>query len=324
MKKVIRSGLVLGLAIVLAFSAAACGDGSGGDGSDYPNKAIKFIVNYDVGGSTDLSMRALCTAAEKELGQTISVQNVSGGGGTAGIIQLMNSAPDGYTLGALTYAPMTLVPHQMELPYTPDSFDYILAHVNISYGIFVSAGSPYKTMDDMLAAAKDGKRVVFACPTITNQIPIIKLRDILGVDTLEYVTYESDSKAITAAMGGHVDAVCLPNTALEPFLQSNEMRMLACASGERYMGSPDTPTLIELGYDVTTESCYGVGAPAGLPEEVLEKLRSAFEKAYEDPDFQATMKNLNATIELKTGEEFKTFIQEGYDMNGEIIKALGL
>lgn len=291
---------------------------------DFPNQPITFIVNYDVGGSTDLSMRALCRAAEEELGQPITILNQAGGGGTAGIVKLQNSKNDGYTIGSLTFAPMTLTPHQMEVPYTVDDFDYIMSHVVVNYGIFVTPDSKYQTMEELIDAANAGERITFSCPSITNLIPIVQLRNELGIDNLETVTFESDTKAITAVMGGHVDAACIPHSGGESFLQSGEMLMIGSVSKDRFTGAPDAPTLLELGYNVEISSRYGVGAPKGVPENRLEILRDAFAKAFENQAYQEQMAKLKNTIEYQTGDEFEAVLKDGYEAGGKIIKELGI
>lgn len=299
-------------------------EGSAEIADGYPNKPITCIVNYDVGGSTDLSIRAICRAVEAELGQPITILNQSGGGGTAGIVKLQNSKNDGYTIGSLTFAPMTLTPHQMELSYTVDDFDYIMSHVVVNYGIFVTPDSKYQTMEEMIQAAKDGKRITFACPSITNVIPIVQLKNELGVDNMETVTFESDTKAITAVLGGHVDAACIPHSGGQSFLDSGEMMMLASVSKDRFKGAPDAPTILELGYNAKISSCYGIGVPAGVPEDRLEILRDAFAKAFENKEYQDQMEKLKNTIEYQTGDEFKAMLEEGYMLGGQIIEDLGI
>jgi len=153
---------------------------------------------------------------------------------------------------------------------------------------------------------------------------IVQLKNELGIDNLETVTFESDTKAITAVLGGHVDAACIPQSGGESFLQSGELMMIASVSKDRFTGAPDAPTMLELGYNVEIASCYGVGAPAGLPDNRLEILRDAFAKAFENQEYQDQMAKLKNTTQYQTGDEFKAMLEAGYETGGKIIEELGI
>ena len=143
------------LVLVLALALSLCACGSAG-GKEYPSGPITMIVNYSAGGGTDLAARALGDAAAEVLGTAITVSNVTGGSGTVGVTELANSKADGYTIGVATLSPLALVPWQLEVTYTPDSFKYICAFGQYGYGIVVAKDSPYQTLEDLIAAAKEG------------------------------------------------------------------------------------------------------------------------------------------------------------------------
>src|SRR5690625_882154 len=112
---------MLALIVVLA----ACGGNNDSDTEDaeaddsYPDKPVTLYVNYSAGGNTDLNYRKLADVAEKYLGEQIKVENITGGGGTTGVAELAKADPDGYTLGNVSMAPMTVTPHNQEVPYSP-------------------------------------------------------------------------------------------------------------------------------------------------------------------------------------------------------------
>lgn len=114
-----------------------------------------MIVNYSAGGGTDLSARAFGDAIAKALGGNITVTNLPGGTGSLGVTELANSKADGYTIGVATLAPLALVPYQLDVTYTPDSFQYLCAFGQYGYGIVVAKDSPYQTLDDLIEAAKE-------------------------------------------------------------------------------------------------------------------------------------------------------------------------
>ena len=143
--------LLLGVMMLMTIVFAPV---AGAAEADYPKGAITMIVNYSAGGGTDLAARALGDAAANILGTAITVSNVTGGSGTVGVTELANSKGDGYTIGVATLSPLALVPWQLEVTYTPDSFKYICAFGQYGYGIVVAADSPYQTLDDIIADAQ--------------------------------------------------------------------------------------------------------------------------------------------------------------------------
>ncbi|MDT8903445.1 Bug family tripartite tricarboxylate transporter substrate binding protein [Anaeroselena agilis] len=304
--------------LALVFTAG-CSDKKA---AKFPSEPITMIVNYGGGGGTDISARALAQAAEKHLGVPVTVINKAGGVGTTGIIELKNKKPDGYTIGVVTYAPLAIVPHQMKVPYTPEDFNYICAYGIYRYGLAVKADSPYKTVDDLVAAAAkkpDGMPYVasgYPQPFVYQKISELKKVKFVHVPT------KSGSETNTAVLGGHVESAVAVMSDLMPFVKSKEMRILASVSSARLEIAPDVPTLKEQGYDIAINSYMGVGVPKGVPADRLKVLREAFAKAFKDPEFQAVMKKMNVPANYIPGDEFGKICAEGYKESAENLKAM--
>ena len=288
----------------------------------YPARPISLTVNFGGGGGTDTSARILSKAAEKHLGVPISVSNKPGGLGTTGVVDLMQKKPDGYSIGVATYAPLAIIPHQMQLPYTPTDFDYILAYAQYRYGIFVNNSSPIKSLDDLVALAKT-KELTYAASGYPQPFAMQRISELKGVK-FNHMPVKSGADLNVQLLGGHVDVACAIVGDVIPLYKSGEVRILAVLSDERMADVSDVPTAKEQGYDVTLYSYMAIAAPKGMPADRLEALRTAFAEAHKDSEFQEVMGRLNIPAVYMTGDEFKKRVEEGYNDAKRDLKAMGL
>ena len=288
----------------------------------YPARPISLTVNFGGGGGTDTSARILSKAAEKHLGVPITVSNKPGGLGTTGVVDLMQKQADGYNIGVATYAPLAIIPHQMQLPYTPADFDYILAYAQYRYGIFVNSKSPIKSLDDLVAAAKT-KELTYAASGYPQPFAMQRISELKGVK-FNHMPVKSGADLNVQLLGGHVDVACAIIGDVIPLYKSGEVRILGVLSDERMADIPDVPTTKEQGYDVTLYSYMAIAAPKGMPADRLEALRNAFAEAHKDNEFQEVMKRLNIPAVYMTGDEFKKRVEEGYNDAKRDLKAMGL
>ncbi len=313
MKKATRiAALLLSLAMLLAL--CACGKG-GADTSKYPDGAITMIVNYSAGGGTDLAARALADAASKELGGAITISNVTGGSGTVGVTELANAKADGYTIGVATLSPLALVPHQLEVTYTPDSFKYICAFGQYGYGIVVAKDSPYQTLDDLIEAAK-ASPINYGATGYPQPFTMDDLAAATGA-TFNFVSYSSTTDLVTDVLGGFVPFAMCDMASFASYVKSGDMRLLASATDKHWDVAPDVQTLQEMGYDTTCNSYMGLCVPADTPDEIVEKLRDAFAKASEDETYKEILVNCNLTWAYMTGEEYETLVRDSDKEFGE-------
>lgn len=286
----------------------------------FPSGAITLVVNYGGGGSTDLSARALAKAAEAALGVPVTIENKSGGSGSTGVIEVQNSKNDGYTIGTLTYSPLAILPYQMTVPYTIDDFDFIMGYGEYRYGIAVKSDSPYNSIEDLVNAARENGGMAFSASGYPQPFAMQKIAEKEDV-VFNYVPFSSGSDAVTAVLGGHVEATVGIISSVVPFLETGELKLLASASSKRWDEVPDVPTLEELGYeDASIQSYVGLGAPKGISEENLKILRDAFAKAFEDQEFQDLMVKLQLPASYISGDEYKKLCQEGFEANKVLLE----
>lgn len=275
----------------------------------WPDREITLIVNYGAGGVTDVTIRALASEASKHLNVPIQIVNRPGGQGTAGPTFLSAQRSDGYTIGVTSFAPMAINPHMMDVTYKIDDFDYVGGFGRFRYGIAVAASSEIQSMEDLVEAAKN-RRVTFAASGPPNNLALSKLGNKLDV-RFQFVPFPSGAESVTAALGGHVDAVVQTPTEMMGLVEAGKLRVLASASPVRWTEKPDVPTLIDLGYDVSIDSWVGLAGPKGINPTRLAVLQKAFEQAAKSPEVAASFEKLGMAPEYMSGTNYQTFLQEG-------------
>lgn len=313
--------LTVGLAAALILGAFALA------GAEYPERPINLIANYSAGGGSDLSARALAKKAEKFLGQPIAVLNKAGAGGTIGIGAVAAAKPDGYTIGVTSFAPLTMAPHIHDVPYNPlSAFDYIMGYGQYLYGPAVRQDSPFKTLKDLVtfARANPGK-IKYSVVSLTapNNFGMVHLARAEKIQW-EPVVFKETLANVTACLGGHVDVVSQNPGDVIPHIRAGKLRLLASFSEVRWKWVGDAPTVRELGYSFDQTSWLALGAPKGIPKPILEKLREAFRKSMDDPEFLEIMERIFIPVAYRTPEQYQSLIEKGFLENEALVKELGL
>ncbi len=315
-----------GFIFVAVWTAVLFSGLSGSAWGEYPERPITMVCPY-AGGTADASLRALANHAEKTLGQPIVVNNKPGasGGLAAGLIAA--ARPDGYTIGMITFGPLTMGPHMWDIAYDPfKSFEYMLAFGKYMYGPCVRSDSPFKTLKDLIqhAKANPGKMkystVGLATPTHFGMMQLAKMEGIKW----DVVVFKEVQGAVSACLGGHVDIVSQTPSAVVPSIKAGQLRLLASMSDTRWKWVPDVPTVRELGYPFDVVSWLALATPKGVPKNIMDKLNHAFNKALEDPEFLKIMDRIYVPVVYRTADEFRKLVEEGYKENEKLIRELGL
>ncbi len=256
----------------------------------YPSKAVRIIVPYGAGGIADVTMRMVAQNLSQRFGQQFFVDNRPGAGGVVGMETAKEAAPDGYTLvmvgGGLTIAKALFksLPYNIETDFTPVS-------TTASYGLVIAtkAGSPYKTITDVIAAAKTHPGTLnFGTINAgsTQNLSAELFRISAGID-VTIVPYKTTPDLASAVLRGDVDVAFEYFVAFQSPISNGQMTVLATTGGERAANLPNTPTVIESGlpgYEVT--SWNGIAVPAGTPADIIATLNRAVEAALKSPDVQ--------------------------------------
>ena len=312
------------LAFAVAIIAIALGAGLA-NAQSYPSHPVTLIVPPGAGGGTDVLFRALAKATEPFLGQPVLVVNRPGAGGAIGTAEIARAKPDGYTIGAVLqqiYLPMM----RPELTYRVKDFTYIMM-VNIDPLVFTVKGdSKWKTMPDLIAAAKEapGKITIGNCGSGCNShIAAALMAKNAGI-TLTYVPFDGHAPGRTALLGGHLDVMMLtPGEAID-YVKSGQLRGLAVTSDKRFEGL-EVPTLKEAaGFDVVGVSWRSIGGPAGMPAEVVAKLADAFRKGMETAEFQEFAKKGGFPLVYMNSATMTAFIAKESAAWEQTLKDIGL
>ncbi|CAM3681541.1 MULTISPECIES: tripartite tricarboxylate transporter substrate binding protein [Halomonas] len=277
--------------------------------NDYPNKSIEVIVPFSAGGGNDTFVRALQPLLEEQLGETLVIRNIAGGGGAVGLSRGVASAADGYTMMAASTGMLSLEA-MGNVPFTHEDFDFIAKVVEEPYLLAVSSESPYQTVDSLIEAASSGSvRVGVSGIGSSAHITANAIANITS-SNFNLIPYPGGSEAISAVMGGHVEAVVLGGAELRSGLEAGRLNALATTYAERSDNLPDVPTFQESGYDLTISVWRGLVGPQGLPDDVKEQWVAAIQQIVEDGSYEETANNLGTELAPLYGDELDVFIDE--------------
>ncbi|MEW9672501.1 tripartite tricarboxylate transporter substrate binding protein [Ammoniphilus sp. 3BR4] len=315
--------------LALSIFITACGAGSNAPAKDaaakdtektaavgekYPDKPIKLIVSFAAGGGMDTGARILTPYLEKELGVPVVVENKPGAGGWVGWQELVQSKPDGYTIGYLgTPNLMTgYLDPKLKRQETLDSFTMIASHVTDPGTISIRKDETrFKTIQELLEYAKTNElKMTTTGPGSDDHIAALKLNKAFGTKFIPVHTSGS-AEEVTMALGGHVDVLFANVVDVINLYKDGELKVLAVMSEEKSPMLPDVPTLKESGYEgVTSFAARGFAAPKGLDAEKLNILSTAFEKAIKNQEQVAKQAESGLQVEYKDSEEYKKQLQE--------------
>ncbi|MFO1084844.1 MAG: tripartite tricarboxylate transporter substrate binding protein [Reyranellaceae bacterium] len=279
---------------------------------NYPRRSVQLIVAFPAGGSTDVGARILAAAAEKALGQTVTVVNKAGAGGQIGFTEFARARPDGYTLGFLNLPGINTIvlDPERKAAFTMDSFIPIVNQVLDPGLIWVKGDSPYKTLGDLLEAAKKQPGKISACTTgilSDDHLAILMMQEAAKVE-FRIVHFDGGAQQLAGVMGGHVDVAFDNVGSVSKRIQSGELRGLAVTDNERSKFVPNVPTTKELGFTtVISSSTRGVGAPKGTPPEIVKAIEVAFVKAVEDPEQVKKMNDVGLALKPMVGAEYAKY-----------------
>ena len=291
----------------------------------WPSGPITLIVPFAPGGTTDIVGRALAAGLSKQLGQTVVVENKPGAGGTLGVVDMQRTKPDGYRL---TLAPVGIFrqPYVQKVSYDPlHDQTYIASFTAYDFLLVVAADSPFKTVKDVVAAAKAGKPgVTYGTPGkfTGNQVTMALLGKAANVPFV-HVPYKGDSEATNALLGGHVQAIVSTN-GIRTFIDSGKVRALAIAAEQRPPAFANVPTFKEAGYDVVVPSPLGLAGPKGLPAPIVEKLDTAIKAVLAEPEWQRTIETYGIRTDYRDHTAYAEFARKNFAAEKVIVESLGL
>lgn len=297
--------------------------------ADYPEGMITMVVPFTPGGPTDVMARAVARGMEEPLGVKIIVENKPGAGGNIGTMQVVRAEPDGYTILLGTSGPMSINPTlYSNAGYDPRKDLTPLAMVGTIPNIVVV--NPAIGVTDLEGFAEyvrgqEGASYGSSGAGSTNHISGFLLNEKIGGGMM-HVPYPGIAQAVNDLLGGHISVVVLDVLTALPYVKSGTLTALALNAPERSPLMPDVPTFAEQGIEYeNTGPAVGVLGPAGLPEEVADKLTAAILASLESPEVSDVMANqgvIPSTITSRAA--FAEFVSSELDRWGNIVRSVGV
>jgi tripartite-type tricarboxylate transporter receptor subunit TctC len=299
-RKLIAAALLVAAPAVLAQDA-------------FPSKPITMIVPFPPGGVADIVGRPLAVTMEKALKQSVVVVNRTGAGGAIGMAAVAKSPPDGYTilmgLSSISVFPVSDRVNGKTPAYELKDFAPIALVTADPTVLVVRTDSPYKTVKDFVDAAKANPgKINYSSAGVYSTLHVAMeiFAGAAGIK-LFHIPYQGGGPAVTALLGGQVEALASGPAAAVGQIKAGKMRALASWSTERLKLLPDIPTFKELGYDAEFYIWSGVFAPAATPAPVLAKLRAAVREAANAAEFKAAMDKVSTPISYLDAPEFQKY-----------------
>jgi tripartite-type tricarboxylate transporter receptor subunit TctC len=283
---------------VLCTGCMAVAGQAGAQGADhYPSKPITYVVPFAAGGTTDLLGRLIGQRLSQVLGQSVVVENRAGAGGNIGSDYVAKAPADGYTLLGGTISSHAInVSLYPKMPYDPvKNFQPIALIGTLPNVLVVNANSPWKSVQDVVAAAKAKPGTVNfgSSGNGTSQHLAAELFANMAGLKMTHVPYKGSSQAVQALLGNQVDLVFENSVAAMPMIQSGKFRALATTGAKRAAELPDVPTMAESGlkgYEIV--SWQAIFAPAGTPKPIVDKLSTEIGKIIHQPDVRARLASM--------------------------------
>jgi len=293
--------------------------------SDYPNKTITLMHGFPAGGSSDVGCRLVAEALRKVIAQPVVVEAKPGAGSQIMLTEFKNNAkPDGYTMALIN------VPQIQTIVFDPTrkaafgfkDFQPIANHVQDPGTILVRKGSPFKTLEDFLAAAKAKPGQISVSTSGLGSDDHLAILDLQRRTGLKFniVHLRGTAEMLSTALGGHIDVAFDNIGGFLPTAMSGEARLLAVMMEKRYPDLPDVPTFREKGVDLLSSSTRGYVMPAGTPMGIIKYIEQSLKKGMEDPEHIKRMKDAGLTLKFMGVEEYSRFIEGENNRAQELIK----
>lgn len=291
-----------------------------------PQGDVTVIVAYKAGSGTDTGARLLASQAEKNIGKNLIIQNLPGADGKIGWMQLVNAKPDGQTIGFINLPTFTTLASQDDSPFKVSDIVPIANHLSETGVVAVKADSPFKTLKDLVEAAK--QKPTYKASTNGVEASNHTAAQLLaksGGFQYKAVPYGGTADQLLALRQGEVDFTCAKVADVMPLIKGDkpELRILGVFSEERLPELPDVPTLKENGlYDKWYGSARGLVAPKGTPPEVIDFYVEAFKKTLQDPENIAAHQKAGQTIDFKDNKQYAEMLADQEKFARDVIKDL--
>lgn len=309
------------------FAAATVITGGGAFAASFPDKPIRMVVGFPPGGGVDTFARLFAAEMEKDLGQTIVIDNKAGAGGAIGADHVARAAPDGYTILMGNTGSLAINPNlHKSIQYTIKDFAPVGLAASSPLLFAVHSDFPQKNLKDFIDVAKASPdSVTFGTGGAgsISHLATAVLESEAGI-SMVHVPYKGGAPAINDLLGQQIDMAVDGVPLIAPHVNAGKLTALAVTSPQRSPLLPETPTVAEAGFpEFNITAWYGIVAPKGTPAEVVKRLSDALVKAAKSPALVERVRKLGADSEGSSPEQFESFLNRESEMWKKAIAASG-
>ena len=317
-KKLLTIMLAMALALIMVGPSLA---------DNYPNKPIKFIINFSAGGTTDTAARLMSSKVTELLQQAMVCMNKPGAGGTLGVSEVARARGNGYTIGTCNMPAVAIIPHTRKVPYKPfKDLVQVCAVMPYEYALMVRGDSPWKTWEDFVSYVKKNPgKVTYGSPGTgtTNHLVTARIGKELGLQW-NHVPFQGGVKETAALLGGHVDIINNTSASVASSIRAGKIRVLLVTSEERFNMVPDVPTMKDVGFGFSQISYMSIVAPAATPPAALAKLAEAFKLACADKGVIKSCSQLDLHPKFIAGKQYQALLEKLSAEWGALLPELGV
>ena len=316
----IAQTVVAALSLLLLPAAAAA--------QDFPSKPIRLIVPFPAGGPNDIIARVVGQRMSEITKQPIIIDNRGGQGGVLGTDAVAKAAPDGYTIGIVSASSLVINPTMERVPYNVNTdFAPVTLVTTVPEMLVVASNVPAKNMDELVALAKaqPGKlnfasAGVGGLPHLAGEL----FKQTANIDIV-HIPYRGAAPAINDLLGQQVQMAFLDLPVILPHIKAGSLRPIALGAPERAPTAPDVPTTAEVGMpDILIQNWYGMIAPGGTPENIVNILNAVTNQAMDDPQVKQRLADQGLTVAGNRPKQFRDFITAEAQKWARVIKAAHL
>ncbi|MEY4712500.1 MAG: hypothetical protein RIS88_1950 [Pseudomonadota bacterium] len=295
--------------------------------SAYPNKPVTVVVTFAAGGVADAVGRLYAQKLTARTGQQFTVDNKAGAGGTIGTDFIARARPDGYTLGIFldsnTIAPALFAKVNSDpiKDFTPISMLAVGAHI-----VVVHPSLPVNSLRELIDYAKANPGTPYASPAqgTAQHLGMEMIKTRAGID-LTHVPYKGGGQAITDVVGGQVKVAILGMAPVLPFLKSGQLKAIAVTGEKRTPALPGVPTVSETLPGVSTLQWFGLVAPAGLPQDLVQKLHREVIAISQDPEVEQKVASVALETRISANpSDLTRFMEQDLPKWPPLVRAAGL
>lgn len=310
----------------LVCAALLAGLSAGQAQERFPSKPVTLIVNFPPGGVTDGTFRRIAERFKAVTGESLIILNKPGRGVAAAALAM--AKPDGYTLGIIGRTQMSLYEQlKGKQPYHPVNDFTWIANITSSYfGLYVPASSPYRTVQDVVKAAKAKPEALRYGTSFghggLSHVPMEEFSRAAGIQ-MTHVPFKGDSDAVVTLVQGEIEMIVAGGSAM-PFVDEGRLRLLAWLAPQRNPRLPDVPTMRDAGYPVEVVAPVGVGGPKGMDPAHVAFFEKTFRGLLESTEVRSFLDQNYQRVDFMDSKAFAAWAQRQLPIEKEIVQRFNL